>query len=190
MCHRCLTCIVIGDRTNSFCSFALQCFYSHLEEMADSTQLSSAANWIQQSSSILIGAGAGLSASAINPQYGVGLDYTSVAAFRRLYPRMTQVSTMRCMYDAIGKDDWSPELKWGYLFTHVDRCRFNWGATSVYQDLKDILSTRTIDSFVVTTNADGMFEQNKFVRIISIRKFNTIRVCFSLEYDSFSQHTR
>ena len=131
--------------------------------MTDSTQLLTAADWIQQSSSILIAAGAGLSASAINPQYGVGLDYTSVAAFRKLYPRMTQISTMRCMYDAIGKQDWSPELMWGYLYTHVNKCRYNWGATSVYQDLKQILSNKSIDSFVITTNADSMFEQNDFV---------------------------
>jgi len=137
--------------------------------MTDSTQLSTAANWIRQSSSILIASGAGLSASAINPEYGVGLDYTSVAAFRRLYPRMTQISTMRCMYDAIGKHDWSPELMWGYLFTHVNKCRFNWGATSVYQDLKQILSNKIIDSFVITTNADGMFEQNKFVSNFNLR---------------------
>ncbi|UJR10605.1 hypothetical protein I4U23_014802 [Adineta vaga] len=130
--------------------------------MTDSTDLSIAANWIQQSSSILIAAGAGLSASAINPHYNVGLDYTSVAAFRQLYPRMTQISSMRCMYDAIGKHDWSPELMWGYLFTHVNKCRYNWGATTVYQDLKQIISNQSIDSFAVTTNADGMFEQNKF----------------------------
>ncbi|CAF0876673.1 unnamed protein product [Adineta ricciae] len=130
--------------------------------MADSTDLSLAANWIRSSSSILIAAGAGLSASAINPHYNVGLDYTSVAAFRKLYPRMTQVSSMRCMYDAIGKHDWSPELMWGYLFTHVNKCRYNWGPTDVYQDLKAIISNQSIDSFVVTTNADGMFEQNKF----------------------------
>lgn len=130
--------------------------------MSDSTDLSTAADWIRQSSSVLIAAGAGLSAAAVNPEYNVGLDYTSVAAFRRLYPRMTQVSTMRCMYDAIGKTDWSPELMWGYLFTHLHKCRFNWGATSVYQDLKEILKDKSENSFVVTTNADGMFEQNNF----------------------------
>ncbi len=153
--------------------------------MADSTQLSAAANWIRQSSSILIAAGAGLSASAINPQYGVGLDYTSVAAFRRLYPRMTQVSSMRCMYDSIGKHDWSPELMWGYLFTHVNLCRYNWGATAVYQDLKQILSNKSVDSFAITTNADGMFEQNKFVSYCRIQ--NEISCFFIyIGYDSFS----
>ncbi|CAF1216528.1 unnamed protein product [Adineta steineri] len=147
--------------------------------MANSAELSIAAKWTQQSSSILIAAGAGLSASAINPQYGVGLDYTSVGAFRRLYPRMTQVSSMRCMYDAIGKHDWSPELMWGYLFTHVNICRYNWGATSVYQDLKQILSNKSIDSFVVTTNADGMFEQNKFdmTRFLSTQGDYSILQC-------------
>ena len=151
-------------------------------------QLSTAADWIRQSSSILIAAGAGLSATAINPQYGVGLDYTSVAAFRRLYPRMTQVSTMRCMYDAIGKRDWTSELMWGYLFTHVDKCRFNWGATSVYQDLKQILTYKPTDSFVITTNADGMFEQNNFVSIDLVdERENDV---FLLGYDSFSQYTR
>jgi NAD-dependent SIR2 family protein deacetylase len=131
--------------------------------MTEASQLSTAADWIRQSSSILIASGAGLSASAISPHYGVGLDYTSVAAFRRLYPRMTHVSTMRCMYDAIGKHDWTPELMWGYLFAHVDKCRYNWGATAVYQDLKALLTSKPMDSFVVTTNADGMFEQNQFV---------------------------
>ena len=133
--------------------------------MTESNRLSIAADWIQQSSFVLIAAGAGLSASAINPQYGVGLDYTSVAAFRHLYPRMTQLSSMRCMYDAIGKHDWSQELMWGYLFTHVDKCRYHWGATAVYQDLKEIINHGSKDSFVVTTNADGMFDQNKFVSI-------------------------
>lgn len=146
--------------------------------MGDTTQLSTAADWIRQSSSILIAAGAGLSSAAINPQYGVGLDYTSVSAFRRLYPRMTQVSTMRCMYDAIGKRDWTSELMWGYLFTHVDKCRFNWGATSVYQDLKQILAHKSTDSFVITTNADGMFEQNNFVRIFNKRSSSLIECCF------------
>lgn len=148
--------------------------------MADAIQLTTAADWIRQSSSILIAAGAGLSAAAINPQYGFGLDYTSVAAFRRLYPRMTQVSTMRCMYDAIGKRDWTSELMWGYLFTHVDKCRFNWGATSVYQDLKQIITYKPTDSFVITTNADGMFEQNNFVRIHFFKMNNQIFLLFRM----------
>lgn len=131
--------------------------------MTDSKQLSTAADWIRQSSSILIAAGAGLSAAAVNPEYGFGLDYTSVNAFRRLFPRMTQISTMRCMYEAIGKTDWSPQLMWGYLFTHVNKSRFNWGETPVYQDLKSIISDKVDNSFVVATNVDGMFEQNKFV---------------------------
>lgn len=159
-------CLVNNDGVTFFCSISFSgaphC-RSHPLTMMDSTHFSSAARWIQQSSSILIASGAGLSASAIHPQYRIGLDYTSVGAFRRLYPRMTHVSSMRCMYDAIGKHDWTPELMWGYLFTHVDKCRFRWGATPVYQDLRDILSAKSVESFVVTTNADGMFEQNQFV---------------------------
>ena len=158
--------------------------------MADSSDLSTAAQWIRQSSSILVAAGAGLSASAINPQYNVGLDYTSVAAFRQLYPRMTQVSSMRCMYDAIGNHDWSPELMWGYLFTHVDKCRYNWGATAVYQDLKQILAKPSVDSFVVTTNADGMFEQNKFVSCAADGWNVALAVARHLGHESLSQYTR
>ncbi|CAF1196012.1 unnamed protein product [Didymodactylos carnosus] len=129
--------------------------------MTDSPSIVTASKWLTQSSSILVAAGAGLSASAISRKYNVGLDYTSSVAFDRLYPRMLQVSTMRCMYDAIGKHDWSPKLMWGYLFTHVNLARYNWGETDVYQDLKRIVR-HIPDSFVVTTNADGMFEQNGF----------------------------
>lgn len=165
--------------------------------MSDSNSLSRAAEWIRESSFILIAAGAGLSAAAVNPQYGVSLDYTSEEAFRRLYPRMVQVSNMRCMYDAIGKHDWHPELMWGYLFTHANVCRYNWGATAVYQDLKDILNHHANDSFVVTTNADGMFEQNKFVsystlvtiQSVCIQNFNIPRE-FNLGHDTLSQYTR
>ena len=158
--------------------------------MADQSDLSTAAQWLRQSSSVLIAAGAGLSACAINPQYNVGLDYTSVPAFRQLYPRMTQVSSMRCMYDAIGNQDWSPELMWGYLFTHVNKCRYNWGATSVYQDLKQILASASVSSFVVTTNADGMFEQNKFVSTFIFSCDFIPSVALQLGYGSLSQHAR
>ena len=136
------------DSMSFFLSVKLRAFIPYSQTMMDAT-------WIRQSSSILIVTSAGISACAVNRQYNVGLDHTSVAVFRQLYPRMIQISTMRYMYDSFGKQDWTPELMWGYLFTHVDKCRFNWGATLVYQDLKQIISDQLIDSFVITTNADG-----------------------------------
>jgi hypothetical protein len=169
-----LSCFASNITLSFSCSVTLHSEF-HWPSTMESTQLITAANWIRNSSSILIAAGAGLSASAVSDRYGVALDYTSVAAFRHLYPRMTQVSTMRCMYDAIGKQDWKAELMWGYLLTHVNKCRYDWGPTSVYQDLKQIVARSSIDSFVVTTNADGMFEQNQFVSFIS---FNAVDYLF------------
>lgn len=67
----------------------------------------------------------------------------------------------RCMYEFIGYHDWSLELQWGYLLSHINIARFNWPKSSVYQDLLRISELKD-KYFVYTSNADGMFEQNGF----------------------------
>ena len=113
---------------------------------------------------ILIAAGAGLSAAA-------GLDYTDQDIFREMFPAMWNVG-FRCMYHFIGYHSplcpdkitpWSPELKWGYLADQTFHARFNWPQHEVYNSIRQLLKSKDEDkTFVVSTNADGMFVQNGF----------------------------
>jgi NAD-dependent SIR2 family protein deacetylase len=62
-----------------------------------------------------------------------------------------------------GKTPWSPELKWGYLAEQCYHARFHWPVHPVYQNILSIIRTKDSDkSFVISTNADGMFKQNNF----------------------------
>lgn len=113
---------------------------------------------------ILIAAGAGLSAAA-------GLDYTDTELFKVMFPAMHSVG-FRNMYHFIGyhsklcpdnKTPWSPDLKWGYLAEQVNHARYSWPNHEVYQSILNIINTvESHRSFVISTNADGMFVQNGF----------------------------
>ncbi|PRP81056.1 putative ganglioside induced differentiation associated protein [Planoprotostelium fungivorum] len=125
------------------------------------SQLERAAEWVKGADSILIAAGAGLSASA-------GLDYTSHELFRELFPAMWERGH-RCMYEFIGYTQWEPALQWGYLFSQIHKARFNWPKSSVYQNLLRLTRDKEEKkngerkrSWVITSNADGMFHQNGF----------------------------
>ncbi|MCX6068072.1 MAG: NAD-dependent protein deacetylase of SIR2 family [Chloroflexi bacterium] len=54
-----------------------------------------------------------------------------------------------------------PELLWGYYLQHVKETRFAPGTQKTYQDLL-ALAQRLGNYFVITTNADGLFERNNF----------------------------
>lgn len=69
--------------------------------------VTTAVDWLKNSDTVLIAAGAGLSAAA-------GLDYTSQEVFARLFPAMARKG-FRCMYEFIGYTDWTPQLQWGYV---------------------------------------------------------------------------
>jgi NAD-dependent SIR2 family protein deacetylase len=122
------------------------------------------AQWLSDADYILIAAGAGLSAAA-------GLDYTDTKLFKEMFPAMHRVG-FRNMYHFIGyhsklcpdnETSWSPDLKWGYLAEQVSRARFSWPNHQVYQSILNIVkSVESGRSFVISTNADGMFLQNGF----------------------------
>ena len=61
------------------------------------TAIERAAEWLATSPRVLIGAGAGLSASA-------GIDYTDTHSFERLYRGMTRRGFRAC-YELIGRHD-------------------------------------------------------------------------------------
>eukprot|EP00697_Spironema_sp_BW2_P014116 gnl/Spiro4/4470_TR2230_c0_g1_i1.p1 gnl/Spiro4/4470_TR2230_c0_g1~~gnl/Spiro4/4470_TR2230_c0_g1_i1.p1 ORF type:complete len:297 (+),score=88.36 gnl/Spiro4/4470_TR2230_c0_g1_i1:55-945(+) len=118
-----------------------------------------AVEWLEGADSILVAAGAGLSASA-------GLDYTSEAVLRTYFPVMHAMG-FRCFYEFFGYRDWSPALQWGYLLSQVNLARYQWPPSSVYAKLRTLaesVGSEDGDSnhFVITTNADGMFGRNGF----------------------------
>ena len=131
-------------------------------------ELALALSWLRSCDSLLICGGAGLSAAA-------GLDYTSEEICAKIYPTMAQHGFHR-FYDAIGKRDWDPALQWGYLLHSTYVSRFHWPRSQIYADLRTITQAAASAaasaspapvaaesrSFVLTTNADGMFVQNGF----------------------------
>jgi NAD-dependent SIR2 family protein deacetylase len=67
------------------------------------------------------------------------------------------------MYQFIGRLPISEELKWGYLLTHANKARFNWGPTRLYTQLRQLAESKGDDRyFVKTSNADGFFAQSGF----------------------------
>lgn len=60
--------------------------------------------WILQADSVIIHAGAGLSADAVNDEVGFGLNYTNADLFAQLYPGLLDKTLLRCLYHTIGHD--------------------------------------------------------------------------------------
>ncbi|KAJ5949436.1 hypothetical protein N7454_001020 [Penicillium verhagenii] len=112
--------------------------------------------WLEDASTLIITAGAGISAAA-------GLDYTSTALFDSHFPAF-KAKGLRRLYDVFGYSGWdSPAQKWGYYFLHLDMVR-KWPASPIYQLLLG-LTDRFADGgryHIRTSNADGFFVKNGF----------------------------
>lgn len=103
---------------------------------------------------ILIGAGAGLSASA-------GLSYLDEDVFRKYYPEM-YARGYRCQYELVGMTDkdWNAGRKWAYWATHIHYVREILPSLPLYHELLQLLEGK--DWFVVTSNADRQFMRAGF----------------------------
>jgi len=110
------------------------------------------ANSIKDSERILIGGGAGLSASA-------GIDYTNRITFSKLFPRWVEKG-YRMQYEFIGYEDWTEGERWAYWATHVNHVFYDFQPSPVYQKLHEIVKEK--DFYVVTSNADGLFIKSGF----------------------------
>ncbi|RDW88116.1 hypothetical protein BP6252_00148 [Coleophoma cylindrospora] len=114
-----------------------------------------ASTWLKEADTLIISAGAGLSAST-------GLDYTSTTLFSRHFPAFLQYGFRR-LYDLFGPYNWpSPQIKWGYYFTHLQMVR-SWPKSPVYASLLNLANTFGEGNVHVrTSNVDGMFVRNGF----------------------------
>ncbi|TMW65996.1 hypothetical protein Poli38472_003761 [Pythium oligandrum] len=125
--------------------------------------LQKALQLVKDADYLVIAGGAGLSAAA-------GLDYTSEKVMQKFHPGIRKVlPSFRTMYNSIGHTDWDPPLMWGYLFKQISVVRFDWvrhRTAPTYDYLKAIRARfenrEPGSTFVITTNADGMFEQEGF----------------------------
>ena len=110
------------------------------------------ADSIKTSECVLIGGGAGLSASA-------GIDYTDSSTFSKLFPRWVEKG-YRMQYEFIGFENWTEGERWAYWATHVNHVFFEFPPSTVYKKLREIVRDR--DYYVITSNADGMFIKSGF----------------------------
>jgi NAD-dependent SIR2 family protein deacetylase len=105
---------------------------------------------------ILIGAGAGLSASG-------GLSYNDPQVFARLFPELSGQG-FNTIWEAVThywavKDDNRLSF-WAYWSLHIQKIRYAAPALEVYRDLFKLVKAKPY--FVLTTNVDGQFEKAGF----------------------------
>lgn len=119
------------------------------------SSLHTAASWLSKADTLIISAGAGLSAST-------GLDYTSTSLFSKHLHGYKKYGFRR-LYDLFCLLAWpSEQVKWGYYFHHLLMIR-NWPKSDVYADLLKITqSFEEGNVHVRTSNADGLFVKNEF----------------------------
>ena len=110
------------------------------------------ADSIESSDRILIGGGAGLSASA-------GIDYTDRDTFMKLFPRWVERG-YRMQYEFIGFEKWTEGERWAYWATHINHVFFEFPASPEYKKLHEIV--RDNEYYIITSNADGMFIKSGF----------------------------
>ena len=123
-----------------------------IQDMLDNKDVERCCELLRNAEFVLVASGSGISVDA-------GIDYLDTEAFERDFPGMVKLGF--CMRaELMGYEDWSPELKWGYLAAHVNQVRFEAPPHRVYGRLLDLV--REKDYFVITSNVDGMFAKNGF----------------------------
>lgn len=120
--------------------------------------IETARSWMDAAESVIIGAGAGLSASG-------GLNYHDPELVRRWFPEYANLGckTIPEIQSAFWKIETSdPELYWGYWARHIFHVRYEPEALEPYKNLKKLIGEKA--HFVITTNVDGQFEKAGFSR--------------------------
>ena len=107
---------------------------------------------LRRAEHVLLRAGAGMSVDA-------GIDYSDEEYFAQRFPAMLQYG-LRCQYQTIGFQGWSEAVQWGFLAEHVSEVRFKSRPQSNYTQLLSLVADK--DSFVITSNVDGMFATSGF----------------------------
>ncbi|GAA5940305.1 hypothetical protein JCM10213_007495 [Rhodosporidiobolus nylandii] len=103
-------------------------------------------------------------ADAVNEEVGHGLDYTSEALFKQLYPGLLRSTDMRCLYHSIGYHFDDNLVKFAFLLEHGYNT-LTWASPSppsVYSALLSYAKSRPSGFTVLTSNADQLFLHSGF----------------------------
>lgn len=139
-----------------------------------------AARLICSADRIIIGAGAGLSASA-------GLSYSG-GRFYKYFSDFAQKYGIRDMYSGGFYPFRTKEEYWAWWSRHIWYNRYNCPVGGVYVQLKELMADR--DYFVITTNVDHQFQRAGFskARLFYTQGdyglFQCSRPCHSKTYDN------
>lgn len=107
---------------------------------------------IKNADALLIGAGAGLSASA-------GIDY-SEESFKKHFPELVSSYGMRDMYTSSFYEFDTEEERWSYWAKHINYSFISPPPLEAYKNLFKLVKNKNY--FVITTNVDGQFEKSGF----------------------------
>ena len=107
---------------------------------------------VSNARSVVVGAGAGLSAAA-------GLDYSG-ERFESLFGDFIARYGLTDMYSAAFHPFATPEERWAYWSRHILANRYTPGPLPVYERLRELLSAT--EHFVITTNVDHAFASAGF----------------------------
>ena len=142
------------------------------------------ADLLSTADQVVIGAGAGLSASA-------GLDYNDFSYFHQAYEPFFKRG-YKNVSDAINRhwdlNEQTAKQYWGFWAYHINHAFYQQAQLETYQLLYDIIESK--DYFVITTNTDGQFfkglyRQDKiFAMQGSYGLFQCQKGCHEESYDS------
>lgn len=107
---------------------------------------------LSESTGVLIGAGAGLSAAA-------GIDYSG-PGFRKEFADFISRYGFTDLYTSSFYDFPSEEERWAYWAKHIDFARLEPDGLPLYRELFDLVVDK--EYFVITTNVDGQFSKAGF----------------------------
>lgn len=144
------------------------------------SRLNSLRQIIRNAETVLIGGGAGLSASA-------GLSYSG-ERFTSLFSDFISRYGLTDMYSAGFYPFPTQEEKWAYWSRHIKVNRYDPGPGQVYGDLLELVKGKAL--FVITTNVDAQFEKAGFgeERIFAVQgdygKLQCAKACHQTLYDN------
>jgi NAD-dependent SIR2 family protein deacetylase len=124
----------------------------------NNSEISVAAKWIAEADSVLVCAGAGMSATEGEAVYVSKEDFAKHYPFMKNYGYSTGYECMAL----IGDRNVPIEGKWAYFSSHYSNLRWNFKPNAGYDMLKRLIGDR--DYFILTSNVDACFERAGFDR--------------------------
>jgi len=139
---------------------------------------------LQEADKIVVGAGAGLSASA-------GLDYNDKRFFEKMYTPFLKKG-----YETISQaisNNWyltkaNATIYWGFWANHINNIYYSQKQLEAYKSLYNMIKDKNY--FIITTNADGQFFKGGFDldKVFAMQgsygKFQCQRGCHDTIYDN------